>query len=74
MDKLFFGLLIFVPLAVVAPVLGVPGAAIFFIAAVAVIPLAKYIGEAVEELAARTSPALGGLLSSTFGNAPELII
>jgi Ca2+:H+ antiporter len=73
-DKLFFGLLVFVPISIIAPYVGVPGTVVFFLAAIAVIPLAKYIGEAVEELASHTTPAVGGLLSSTFGNAPELII
>jgi Ca2+:H+ antiporter len=74
MDKMFFGLLIFVPLSIAAAAVGASGVIIFFLAAVAVIPLAKYIGDAVEALATRTTPAVGGLLSSTFGNAPELII
>jgi Ca2+:H+ antiporter len=47
---------------------------VFFLAAVSVLPLAKYIGESTEELASRTSPAVGGLLNASFGNATELII
>ena len=74
MDKLFLGLLFFVPVTLVAHYAGVSPTAVFFLSALAIIPLAKFIGEAVEELSTRTSPALGGLLSSTFGNATELII
>ncbi|MDE1925013.1 MAG: calcium/proton exchanger [Patescibacteria group bacterium] len=74
MQKLFLGLLIFVPIAIGAHFAGVSPTAVFFLSALAIIPLAKYIGEAVEELSLRTGPALGGLLSSTFGNATELII
>ncbi len=75
MDRLFAAFLIFVPVAIVAHlVLHIPDTVVFFLAAIAIIPLAKYIGESVEELSSRTSPALGGLLSSTFGNATELII
>lgn len=54
--------------------MGVPPTVVFFLSALAIIPLAKFIGDAVEELSLRTGPALGGLLSSTFGNATELII
>lgn len=74
MDKLFFGLLIFVPITVAAHFLGASPAIVFFLSAIAIVPLAKYIGEATEELAGRTSPAIGGLLNATFGNATELII
>jgi Ca2+:H+ antiporter len=38
------------------------------------VPLAKYVGDATEELATRTTPVVGGVLSASFGNAPELII
>lgn len=64
----------FVPAAIAAQLMHASPIWAFFIAAVAIIPLAKYIGEATEELAAHTTPALGGLLNATFGNAPELII
>ena len=47
---------------------------VFSFSIIAVIPLAKFIGEATEEVATHTTPAIGGLLSATFGNAPELII
>jgi Ca2+:H+ antiporter len=47
---------------------------VFFLSALAIIPLAKYIGQATEELAAKTSAAFGGFLNVTFGNATELII
>jgi Ca2+:H+ antiporter len=47
---------------------------VFAASCVAVLPLAGYMGEATEHLAARTGPALGGFLNATFGNAAELII
>src|SRR3954469_14293458 len=74
MNKLFLGLLAFIPVAIVADMLGAPAVAVFFLSAIAIIPLAKFIGEGTEQLAARTSPAIGGLLNATFGNATELII
>ena len=51
-----------------------PPLAVFIAACVAVLPLAGYMGEATEHLAARTGPTLGGFLNATFGNAAELII
>jgi Ca2+:H+ antiporter len=74
LDKIFIVLLIFVPVTIVAEYLHVSSSIIFFLAALAIIPLAKYIGEATEELSAYTGSALGGLLNATFGNATELLI
>ncbi|HEY5383465.1 MAG TPA: calcium/proton exchanger [Candidatus Paceibacterota bacterium] len=74
MNRFFLVLLALVPIAIGAHFLGVSPTVVFFLSALAIIPLAKFIGESVEELALRTSPAIGGLLSSTFGNATELII
>jgi Ca2+:H+ antiporter len=74
MDAVFFALLAFVPLATGAALAGVSPVILFFLSAIAVVPLAKYIGKSTEELATRTSPAIGGLLNATFGNATELII
>src|SRR5205085_6702238 len=48
--------------------------ALFICSAIAIIPVAGWIGRATEELAARSGEALGGLLNATFGNAAELII
>lgn len=47
---------------------------VFVTACLGVLPLAGYMGEATEHIAARSGPALGGLLNATFGNAAELII
>lgn len=74
MNKIFNTLLVFVPLVVVGDFLNWSGALIFILSAIAIIPLAKLLGDATEELAIYTSPALGGLLNATFGNATELII
>jgi Ca2+:H+ antiporter len=46
----------------------------FVLAAVSLIPLAWFIGEATEHAAEHTGPGIGGFLNATFGNAPELII
>ncbi len=74
MNKIFLFLLLLTPLAVIAEFLHWSPMAIFLISAAAIIPIAKYIGDATEELASRTGPAVGGLLNATFGNATELII
>ena len=74
MGIVYLALLVFVPLAIGASFAGVSPVVVFFLAAIAVLPLAKYIGESTEELSSRTSPAVGGLLNATFGNATELII
>ncbi|HSP45194.1 MAG TPA: calcium/proton exchanger [Chthoniobacterales bacterium] len=69
-------LLIFVPAALVlrfVPSLSNP-TALFICSAIAIIPVAGWIGRATEELAARVGEGVGGLLNATFGNAAELII
>jgi Ca2+:H+ antiporter len=72
-DIVFLALLVFVPSTVVAAWLHA-GPAVFVLAALALIPLARWIGTATEAVASHLGPGLGGLLNSTFGNAAELII
>jgi Ca2+:H+ antiporter len=67
-------LLVFLPLAVAAEVLGWSPLLIFSFSCIALIPLAGLLGEATEELAIHTGPKIGGLLNATLGNAAELII
>lgn len=68
-------LLVFLPITLVLEHLGnVPPPALFFCAALALIPIAGLIVGATEQIATRTGDAVGGLLNATFGNAPELII
>jgi Ca2+:H+ antiporter len=69
-------LLVFVPAAVALrywPAIANP-TALFICSAIAIVPVAGWIGRATEELAARVGEGLGGLLNATFGNAAELII
>lgn len=68
-------LLIFVPISVALEFLK-PEAhtLIFFTAALAIIPLAGWLGQATEHLAEHVGEGVGGLLNATFGNAAELII
>lgn len=73
-NPLFLGLLLFVPISVAARMLGWGEIAVFVTAAIAIIPLAGWMGAATEEIAVVAGPSLGGLLNATFGNATELII
>jgi Ca2+:H+ antiporter len=47
---------------------------IFAASAAAIIPLAGILGESTQALSAHAGPTVGGLLSSTMGNATEFII
>jgi len=67
-------LLLSLPVTLAAELLHWPPAWIFLLAAAGIIPMAAYIGEATEALAAYTGPRIGGLLNATLGNAAELII
>jgi Ca2+:H+ antiporter len=67
-------LLVFVPLSIGLEYAHVPPPVLFFSAALAIVPVARLIVLATEQLAVRTGDAIGGLLNATFGNAPELII
>ena len=61
------------PLAVASHFL-FPGTNTFLLACLALIPLARLMGEATEVLAHRLGSGLGGLMNASFGNAAELII
>lgn len=47
---------------------------IFIASAIAIIPMAGWMGRATEHLAEHLGEGVGGLLNATFGNAAELII
>ena len=47
---------------------------IFAATALAILPLAAWMGHATEALASRMGEGVGGLLNATFGNAAELIV
>src|SRR5919108_5547978 len=68
-------LLVFVPIAILLEHLAPDRALwIFLASAVAIMPLAGWMGKATEHLAERTGEGIGGLLNATFGNAAEMII
>jgi Ca2+:H+ antiporter len=68
-------LLIFVPIAIGLEFLAPERYLLVFLAsALAILPLAGWMGRATEQLAERMGEGVGGLLNATFGNAAELII
>ena len=73
-DRIFLCLLIFVPVTAAAHYLQFSPLLTFFVSGLSIVPLAKFIGEATDELAVHTGAGLGGILNATFGNATELII
>jgi Ca2+:H+ antiporter len=73
MNYLLF-LLIFVPAAIILSHLNASPELVFVLTCVGIVPLASLLGNATEEIAARTNPRLGGLINATLGNAAELII
>jgi len=66
-------LLVFVPVSIVAELLGQP-VVVFITSGLAIVPLAGLIGRSTEQVANRLGPRLGGLLNATFGNITELIV
>lgn len=76
MKASLYYLLIFVPVAFLIHF--IPSLnnqiALFAACCLAIIPLAKVMGDATEIIADRSGPAVGGLLNATLGNAAELII
>jgi len=71
---LFLVLLLFIPISLAAQFLKWGELIVFITAALAILPLAAWMGTATEEIAVVVGPSLGGLLNATFGNATELII
>ncbi|MDL1900518.1 calcium/proton exchanger [Anaerolineae bacterium CFX9] len=72
-QKLYY-LILLAPFAILARMANADPGVVFVLSAIALVPLAKLIGDATEELAVYTGPKLGGLLNATLGNAAELII
>ena len=66
--------LVFVPLGIVAGLVGWDPTTIFILNFLAIIPLASLLSFATEQLAVPMGQTLGGLMNATFGNAVELIV
>ncbi|CAE7183187.1 unnamed protein product [Rhizoctonia solani] len=67
-------LLVFIPLSFVAEKLGWDAGLRFAFSFIGIIPLAKLLGEATEQLSMPLGQTLGGLLNASFGNAVEIIV
>lgn len=73
-DRLFTAILIVAfPLAIASHFF-FPGTPTFVIACIALVPLARLMGEATEVISHELGAGLGGLMNASFGNAAELII
>ncbi|MBO1057594.1 MAG: calcium/proton exchanger [Dolichospermum sp. JUN01] len=71
---IFSILLLFIPISLAAHFLEWGDLIVFITAALAILPLAAWMGTATEEIAVVVGPGIGGFLNATFGNATELII
>ena len=71
---IFTILLLFIPISLAAHFLEWGDLIVFITAALAILPLAAWMGTATEEITVVVGPGIGGFLNATFGNATELII
>lgn len=67
-------LLLCAPAALACNVLHLGDVPLFLLSALAIIPLAAYIGESTGHLAHHLGPSAGALINATFGNLAEMII
>ena len=72
-NALYF-LLISVPIAIVSSFTDTDNIIAFTASGIALVPLAKLIGDSTEHLGSHYGSTIGSLLNVTFGNAAELII
>ncbi|KAG8908530.1 hypothetical protein FRB99_005890 [Tulasnella sp. 403] len=67
-------LLVFIPLSFISHHLHWDAGLRFAFSFIAIVPLAKLLGESTEQLAIKCGDTLGGLLNASFGNAVEIIV
>ncbi|HSF00994.1 MAG TPA: calcium/proton exchanger, partial [Nitrososphaeraceae archaeon] len=73
-SSIIYFLLVFVPISVILDLVHADHIILFIIAVMALMPLAKLIGDSTEHLSTHYGSTLGSLLNVTFGNAAEIII
>jgi Ca2+:H+ antiporter len=73
-SNVLYFLVLFAPMALVLEFTHSEPLLIFIFAAIALIPLAKLIGDSTEHLAIHYGTTIASLLNVTFGNAAEIII
>ncbi|KAJ7735278.1 Sodium/calcium exchanger protein-domain-containing protein [Mycena maculata] len=66
--------LLFIPLSLIAHYMNLDAALRFSFSFIAIIPLAKLLGEATDQMSAKLGQTLAGLLNASFGNAVEIIV
>lgn len=74
MSRQWNGQLALFPLALLMAWRDVNPILTFLVAGLAVIPLVRILGDATEELASTLGPSIGGLLNTTMGTIPDIII
>lgn len=79
MKMIFLGsflniLLPLAPLGIIAPRMKWGDPTVFSVNFLAILPLAKILGLATEELSSSVGETVGGLLNASFGNAVEMIL
>lgn len=67
-------LLLFIPLSFISHHLNWDAGLRFLFSFIAIVPLAKLLGDATEQLSVRLGQTLAGLLNASFGNAVEIIV
>lgn len=73
--RIIYGMLTFIPITVFARFfLHASDGIVFILCCIGIVPLAKVLGDATEQISLYTGPKVGGFLNATMGNVPELLI
>lgn len=67
-------LLVFIPLSFISHSMNWDAGLIFLFSFMAIVPLAKLLGEATDQLSIKLGQTMSGLLNASFGNAVEIIV
>ena len=67
-------LLVFFPLGILSKIFEWNNTSIFVLNFIAIVPLAKLLSFATEEIALKTNQSVGALVNASFGNLTELIL
>ncbi|MEM0467160.1 MAG: calcium/proton exchanger [Candidatus Thermoplasmatota archaeon] len=72
--RIFYYLLVFIPLCIFFGIFTQFHLIIFVTAILSLVPLARIMGYAANEIVLQSNPMISGLISATFGNMIELLI
>ncbi|KAJ8583987.1 calcium/proton exchanger [Rhizopogon salebrosus TDB-379] len=67
-------LLVFIPLSFISHYLNWDAGLRFICSFIAILPLAKLLGEATDQMSVKLGDTMSGLLNASFGNAVEIIV